>query len=105
MLPSQSLPGLKTEQVEPAEQNPRFGGGDGKEYNGRGYMLQEQHPRRGDSKAVPLEPRFKGGCTAAQGLPPLRIPPNPESVRGWIPPKLAALDWPHGNKNAAPRGG
>ena len=39
---------------------------------------------------------FKGGCTAAQGLPPLPILPNRPPARlaialekaGWTPPKL-----------------
>jgi len=73
-----------------------------KEYNGRGYMLQATSAP--DSKAVPLEPRFMGGYTAAQGLAALTnpgpkdcIPWNPaQPCASWIPPKLAALDWPRG---------
>jgi hypothetical protein len=55
---------------------PVLGVGMGKSSNGRGYMLQEQHPRRGDSKAVPLEPRFIGGCPPRKGSRPCESRPT-----------------------------
>jgi hypothetical protein len=48
---------VKTEQVEPAEWKPPIVGSvDRLNDNGRGYMLQEQHPRRGASESGPLDP-------------------------------------------------
>jgi hypothetical protein len=52
----------------------------GKSIMGAVICCKSNIPRRGDSKAVPLEPRFMGGYTAAQGLPPFRTPPNRASL-------------------------
>jgi hypothetical protein len=56
----------------------------------------------GTPKPFPWNPAYGRlhRCARAAALP------NPaQPCAGWIPLKLAALDWLHGNKNAAPRGG
>jgi hypothetical protein len=97
-----------TRRAEP----PVFGVGMGKSVMGA-VICCNQHPRRGDSKAVPLEPRFMGGCTAAQGLPPLRIPAQriaslgtlpSKGVPPLIPPLLAALPFVRVWKKTGKRG-